>query len=682
MKGFVMEKTRSKFTMAVIVLGAVLGAQVQAAGLMKPVSGNDSEVFIKSHKVSVLINNGFARTEVDQVFGNKSGRDLEAIYSFPIPKQASLSELSLWINGVEVVGEVLEKEQAKQTYQQQKQKGNETAVAEKNDFKTFDISVSPVLANADTRVRLVYYQPLEIDLNVGRYVYPLAEGGVDEERISFWTVDDAVQEKFSFDLTLKSAFPVKEVRTPGYTDQSQISKQPADESASGEVHRVHIESGEGGGRLSDDIVVYYRLADDVPARVELIPYKPSAESTGTFMVVVTPAADLKPIAEGVDWTFVLDVSGSMQGPKIATLADGVSRVLGKLNPNDRFRIITFNQNAQELTQGYIVASADNVQNSINQVKSIQANGSTNLFEGLEMAYRSLDSERSTGVVVVTDGVTNTGQTEHTAFVKLLRQYDIRLFTFVIGNSANQPLLDMLAKESNGFAMNISDRDDIYGRLVQAKAKILYENLHDVQLQISGGKVSDLTPSKPGNLYQGQQLVMFGHYKGSGPVKIEMNAKISGQEQTWTCQADLPAMDTDNPELERLWALSSIDEIAEQIRLGGEKDSLRKNIVALGTEYSLVTDYTSMLVLKEEEYENAGIQRNNANRVQNERAAQQQRNAQPVKNYRVDTNPQSDGSNTPTFDNRPSPGIGTGSGPVGPLFVGLMLWLKRRSNLKQ
>ena len=42
------------------------------------------------------------------------------------------------------------------------------------------------------------------------------------------------------------------------------------------------------------------------------------------MVVVTPAASLKRIAEGTDWTFVLDISGSMAGRKIATLGDGVS----------------------------------------------------------------------------------------------------------------------------------------------------------------------------------------------------------------------------------------------------------------------------------------------------------------------------------------------------------------------
>ena len=90
--------------------------QSQAAGLLKPKTGDDSLISIKSHNVSVVINNGFARTEVDQIFINSGETDLEAIYSFPLPKEASLSELSLWINGQEVVGEVLEKAKAKKSF--------------------------------------------------------------------------------------------------------------------------------------------------------------------------------------------------------------------------------------------------------------------------------------------------------------------------------------------------------------------------------------------------------------------------------------------------------------------------------------------------------------------------------------------------------------------------------------
>jgi Ca-activated chloride channel family protein len=653
----------------------VTTAPAQAAGLLKAKGNENVGAFIRSHQVNVTLNNGFARTEVDQVFGNKTDRDFEAIYTFPVPKQASFSELSLWIDGREVVGEVVEKEKARKAYEEQVAKGNDTALAEKNEFKTFDVSVGRVRAGQDTRVRLVYYQPLEIDLNVGRYLYPLAEGGVDEERIAFWSVDDKVREAFSFDLTLKSAFPVKDVRMPGYEGMAQIARTSATnaaETAGGEVYRAHLATAEGGS-LSKDLVFYYRLSETTPARVELIPYRANANEPGTFMVVVTPGADLKPLASGSDWVFVLDQSGSMSGGKIATLADGVSRVMGKMSPNDRFHIVTFNDSAHDLTGGMIPATPENVQKWIATVKGIQANGSTALFSGLEMAYRGLDADRTTGIILVTDGVCNVGPTAHSTFQELCRRCDIRLFTFVIGNSANQPLMDMLARETSGFAMNISESDDIYGRLLQAKAKVLNQSIRDVKLTFHGERVKDLTPDRLHTLYMGQQLVAFGHYTGSGDVEVELTGRIAGQDQKWTTRAVLPDRDTDNPELERLWALSQIDELTEQIRQKGETSDLRDAVARLGVDYSLVTDYTSMLVVRDDQAEGLGLGHRNADRVQRERTAQQQRETAPVRNYRVDNT----GSNPSggAFRGVNAPSVGTG--PVGPLFVIAAVWLASR-----
>ena len=650
-----------------MVLASAAGAS--AAGLLKPLNGSADAISIKDHRVQVTINNGFSRTEVDQVFVNNGDADLEALYSFPVPREASLSELSLWINGKETIGEVLEKERARKFYEDKKARGDDTALAEKDDYKTFTVNVSPVRAGAETRVRLVYYQPLEIDLNVGRYVYPLAEGGVDEERIQFWAVDDIVQEAFSFDLVLKSAVPIKDLRMPGLMDRAVITKKQEGETG-GEIYSVRIDSPEGAS-LAQDIVCYYRLDDATPARLELIPYKSAPDQDGTFMVVVTPGASLKRISEGTDWTFVLDVSGSMSGDKIHTLASGVSRVLGKMSPNDRFRIITFNDSARDVSGGYITASPENVSAAIEQVKQIQASGSTNLYAGIEKGYKRLDDDRTTGIILVTDGVANIGATEEAAFLDLLRQYDIRLFTFVMGNSANRPLLEKIARESGGFAMNISTSDDIIGRIIQAKAKVLHENLHDVKLVFHGERVTDITPAKIGNLYMGQQLVVFGKYTAAGPVDIEMTAKISGTENSWRCSALLPETDTDNPEIERLWALSAIEERMEVIRESGENNKLRKEIVDLGTAYSLVTDYTSMVIMSEHELEELGLQGLNKKRVERERKAQQQRSHSPVRNYRADNCNNSKGM----FNGAKSHGIG--SGPIGPAGLLFAFWLRRR-----
>jgi Ca-activated chloride channel family protein len=102
---------------------------------MTPKDGPEGSIEIRDHDVNVIINNGFAITTVDQIFFNPTDRDMEAVYTFPLPKNASLSELSLWIDGQEVVGEVTEKEA-----------GRKAAVAEKRDYLAFDVIVNPVLA--------------------------------------------------------------------------------------------------------------------------------------------------------------------------------------------------------------------------------------------------------------------------------------------------------------------------------------------------------------------------------------------------------------------------------------------------------------------------------------------------------------------------------------------------------
>lgn len=664
------------FTTLLLLLWSATGF---AAGLLKPVGGGPSSALtIGAHRVDVIINNGFVRTEVDQIFRNPHDAPVEGLYSFPLPKQASLSELSLWVGGQEILGEVVEKEAARRLYREQQAQGNQSALAEKNDYRSFDVLVGNIAPQSETRVRLVYYQPLVIDLNIGRYLYPLAEGNVDEERLSFWATDAQISGPFHLRLQLKSAFPVKEVRLPGLEQEAVIRRAGGlGEGGFGEVVEVVIDRPEGAA-LTKDIIFYYRLDDSVPARVELIPYKADPKSEGTLMLVVTPAADLKPISEGTDWTLVLDTSGSMGGHKIATLADGVSRVLGQMRPNDRFRLIGFSDQARDLTGGYVNANAEQVQHWISQVKGIQAGGGTNLYAGLELAYRRLEDERTSGVILVTDGVANLGPTEHRAFLKLLESHDLRLFTFVIGNSANEPLLERLAKQSGGFAMNVSDSDDIGGRLLQAKAKVLHQALHDVEVSIEGERVKDLSPKTLGNLYAGQQAVLFGRYNGSGEVLVRIKARISGQPVRWTTSAKLPEVARDNPELERLWALSRIEETMAQIREQGESRALRSQVVDLGLNYSLVTDYTSMLVVTDDAREQAGIGSRNAGRVQVERAAQQERADAPMQTYRVDS-----GSNggQGAFGNRPSQGIGMGSGPMGLLAVPLIAWLNRRKQQK-
>jgi len=687
-------KTKSYVILLAVVLAITGVGSANAAGLLTP-KGQSGSLDIRDHKVNVVVENGYVITEIDQVFINGGGNDTEAVYSFPVPSHAAVAEFTYWIDGNPVTGEVLKKQEARDLYEQEKAAGRETALAQKDEYRTFDISVYPVRANSDVRVRLVYVQSASTDTGIGRYVYPLEEGGVDEERNSFWEVRDTVVSDFSFDFELKSSYPVDAVRLPEQPNAAlnridaghwtvglhAVGSSPAEEEFSIQV--AALEAGEaplpatrasGVANLDKDIVVYWRHAPDLPGTVDLVTHKPDASGRGTFMLTFTPGDDLPLIENGRDWVFILDTSGSMQG-KFATLANGVQQALGKLSPNDRFRIFTFNNSANELTANFVIASTENVTHYTNLVGRLSASGGTNLYAGLRAGLDGLDSDRSSGIALVTDGVANVGITEKKEFLTMMGQYDVRLFTFIMGNSANKPLLEAMTDVSNGFAMETSNSDDISGQLIQATAKIRHAALHDVNLTIEGLKVADLTPEKIGSLYHGEQLQVLGHYWGDREATVRLNGKIAGKEIEYKTAFSMPVQSDLNPELERIWAYATIENLQSKMDYFGADQDTEDAITDLATEYGLVTDYTSMIVVRDEVFAAQGIKRANRDRVATEQVAQQARAQQAPQNRRAD-------QHQPMYTKkRPSTGGGgSGGGAAGlPLLLALagILALRRR-----
>ncbi|MDH3559612.1 MAG: VIT and VWA domain-containing protein [Gammaproteobacteria bacterium] len=647
--------TKSLWQGLILLTASLVAGFIQAAGLLTPSDGSLPDLEIRDHQVEVVIEDGYAITTVEQVFVNPHDRDLEAQYSFPVPAHGSVVELTVWIDGQPVTGEVLERGQARQLYEEEKAAGRDAGITEKDSYKTFETRVAPVRAGQDARVRLVYLQPAQVDTGIGRYVYPLEEGGVDEVKLAFWTANEQVTGQFSFDLRLKSAYPVEAVRLPNQP-QALIQQQADGEwlvhlgnrtPAAGGMSSQEKPEGQQTGTqnptgvntavftLDQDLVVYWRHQAGLPGSVDLVAHKPAGSHRGTFMMVVTPGDDLKPIQEGKDWVFVVDVSGSMQG-KYATLADGVQRALQKMRPEDRFRIVLFNNGSRELTSGFVNASPEMVAHYSQALVGIAPNNGTNLYAGLQQGLLSLEADRTSALVLVTDGVANVGETRQRRFIELIKKKDVRLFTFVLGNSANRPLLEALAKASGGFAVNISTSDDIVGQLLAATSKVTHEALHGVKIKIGGIKTADLTPGQIGSLYRGQQLVVFGHYWGAGMADVRLTGRISGADKTYQTRFAFPAVATENPEIERLWAYASVEEALQEINDFGEDADLKQAIIDLGVEYGLVTDYTAMVVVRDEVFDAHGIKRSNQARLAIEAAARQQRTQRPSISRRVDS----------------------------------------------
>jgi Ca-activated chloride channel homolog len=656
---------------------------VQSAGLLSPSKSQIPNLEIKQHHVDVTVEDGYAITSVTQTFSNPNDITLEAIYSFPVPEKAAVSEFTYWIDGKPVTGEVLEKKKAREIYEQEKSQGRETALTEKDEYKSFDSSVYPVLPKQDVKIRLVYIQAVHADHGIGSYVYPLEDGGVDEEKLAFWSYNSVVSEAFSFNMNIRSSYPIDDVRLPKHpqavatsaTNQEWHVSMINGQAMSEEQGTSQVSTKQTITKLDQDIVVYWRHQQGLPGSIDMVTHKEPGKDKGTFMMTITPGDDLAKINQGRDWIFVLDYSGSMQG-KYHSLIEGVNKGLSKLNPSDRFRIILFNNSANEITKGYTLATQENVSRFTQTLESTNPTGGTNLYDGLKKGIKGLDSDRASAIILVTDGVANVGTTEKKSFLKLLEQYDVRLFTFVMGNSANRPLLDSMTKISNGFAMSVSNSDDIVGKLMIATEKLTHEAFHDIDIDIDGVKVKNLTPGRIGSIYRGQQLILFGHYWGDGNAKIEIKGKVSGQTLNYKTSFEFPKQSKLNPEIERLWAFASIESLQNKIDYLGEDADSKQAIIDIAKQYGLVTDYTSMIVVREEVFKQLDISRDNAKRVEKEMHAKQQRANQPVRDNRKD-------AHQPAFNNtRSYPSSGGGSSSPWMILLLIIAALLSRKNLSK
>ena len=145
--------------------------------------------------------------------------------------------------------------------------------------------------------------------------------------------------------------------------------------------------------------------------------------------------------------------------------------------------------------------------------------------------------------------------------------------------------------------------------------------------------------------------------------MTLKANLTGEDKTYTTDFEFPDIATDNPELERLWALAMIEKIEALERIGTMPVTESENAIRdLGLEYQIVTDYTSMVVMSDTAFADRGIERRNQTRIAREQQARIKKAQQPTKNYTVD-------KNKPAFKFK-APKLGGGGGAIDPLTGGL------------
>src|SRR5437588_6420212 len=177
-------------------LAAVLAwaGAANAHGLLIPEEKTVPPLAMLNHKVNILIEDQFTVTRVEQTFRNHTDRNLEATYVFPVPKGASVNKFTMWIEGKETKGELLDATDARKIYTSIVQRTQDPGLLEYIGNNLLRMRVFPVPPKGDQKITLSYTSVATAENGVVEYVYPLKTGAKAA----------SVLEKFSIEAVLKS----------------------------------------------------------------------------------------------------------------------------------------------------------------------------------------------------------------------------------------------------------------------------------------------------------------------------------------------------------------------------------------------------------------------------------------------------------------------------------------------
>src|SRR5687768_6127831 len=100
---------------------------------------------------------------VEQRFRNFSGKNVEIVYSFPLPWGAVLLGIDVQLGDQHLAGSVMEKNQAEVRYEEALSEGNAAIMLEKNRDCSYSLNLGNLAAGENCVIKLRYAQTLQFE---------------------------------------------------------------------------------------------------------------------------------------------------------------------------------------------------------------------------------------------------------------------------------------------------------------------------------------------------------------------------------------------------------------------------------------------------------------------------------------------------------------------------------------
>ncbi|MFZ5538256.1 MAG: VIT and vWA domain-containing protein [Pseudomonadota bacterium] len=556
---------------------------------------------LKATRVDVQVSGVIADVRVVQTYRNEGTVPIEARYVFPASTRAAVYALRMRVAERVVDAEIREKRQARREFDAARREGKRASLLEQHRPNVLQMSIANVMPGETIAVDLRYTETIVPDEGVYRFVFPTVVGprynggtGADgtpteSRRGEAWIAQptlrkgEVARHTFALNATLVAPFPIKAIGSPSHPFAIEGVGTP----------RASAKLDADGAHADRDVVLEYRLAAESIEAGVLVHEGPDENF---FLALIEPPARAAP--DDIvprEYVFVVDVSGSMHGFPLAVAKTLLRNLIGGLRPSDTFNVIPFAGGHSLLAPASLPATPDNIRRAIRFIDGQTGGGGTELLPALRRALAlPADTGRARTFVVVTDGYVTI---EKEAF-ELVRTNLGRanLFAFGIGASVNRHLIEGLARTGKGepfFVLNPQQADVEATRLrrmieapVLTRIRARFEGFDAYELDAPG--IPDLFAQRP--------LVLIGKFRGKPEGTIEIEGLAAGAAVRLPLQVARTARSAEETKaLKFLWARSRVAQLADLQKLG-EDDAIRREILALGLKYSLLTDYTSFIAV--------------------------------------------------------------------------------------
>lgn len=555
--------------------------------------------------VKMNISGMISRIHVLQKFKNPDKQWKEGIYVFPLPENAAVDHMRMYIGKRVIEGQVKERQEAKKIYTQAKNSGRKTSLVEQERPNIFTTSVANIGPFETITVEIEYQQIVNYDQGEFSLRFPMVVGPryipgkihVQGFAGSGWAsntdqVEDAAritppvkvpgEEKInpvSISIDLDPGFRLEHIDSPYHAVKTR--------KYSGSRYKVVLASGPVPA--DRDFVLNWAPKPGNGPRAALFKEKFNANEYALIMLLPPAGKTVKAINREV--VFVIDTSGSMGGASIRQAKAALNLALLRLRDGDRFNIIQFNSYTTQLFPSPQFVSQATIQTAEYFVQSLQAGGGTEMAPAIRAALQD-QSEKGLvrQIVFLTDG--SVGNEDELFRIVENKLGDGRLFTVGIGSAPNSHFMARAAAFGRGTHTYIGKIDEVQEKMTALFKKIESPILTDLTLEWPNHVTAESWPQNLPDLYLGEPLLITVRSQ-SLPDSLTVRGKIA--DKNWRSDLSLKG-GRKKTGINVLWARRKIAALMDLKPGMRETGSIKDEIVSTAREHHLVSKYTSLVAV--------------------------------------------------------------------------------------